>query len=124
MSKILCIIDGMNDPYFNVLKYPALASFPVRNQVETVPNGFEAETLPCVLSLLGAAPPPKNIRGWIEALGAGIEINSEDLVFRGSWVKLDDNGICKEFCKAPINLPKIERVRYIPLGGYRVYILK
>ena len=58
MSKILCIIDGINDSSFNAEKYPALASFPARSYIKTVPDGFEAETLPCVLSLLGITLPP------------------------------------------------------------------
>jgi 2,3-bisphosphoglycerate-independent phosphoglycerate mutase len=118
MSKILCVIDGMSDPNFRAESYPALASFPERGSIDTVPDGFEAETLPCVLSLLGVAP-VKNIRGWIEALGAGIKICPDDLVFRGSWVSLDDNGICAGFCEAPKRIPGLEPMRYVFLKGYK-----
>lgn len=119
MSEILCIIDGMNDPDFNVKKYPTLASFPRREHVNTVPDGFKAGTLPCVLSLLGFTSPPKNIRGWIEALGAGIDLKPDDLIFRGSWVEVDDEGIGIGFCDEPDKLPKLKRARYVSLGGYK-----
>ncbi len=115
MAKILCIIDGMNDPSFDAERYPALASFPKRGFINTVPDGFGAETLSCILSLLGIKS-PKNIRGWIEALGAGIEIQRDDLIFRGSWISLDDSGFCSCFCDAPENIPELEQVRYVPLS--------
>jgi len=119
MSKILCIIDGMNDSAFCAEKYPALASFPEQRFIKTVPDGFEAETLPCVLSLLGINPPPRYIRGWIEALGAGIDVNPDDLIFRGSWVSLDGNGVCTGFCDAPYNIPELKQARYLSLNGYK-----
>ena len=119
MSRILCIIDGMNDSCFDVQKYPNLASFPIRKCINTVPDGFEPETLPCVLYLLGITAPPQNIRGWVEALGATAEINSDDLIFRGSWIELSDAGTCKRFCKAPDSIPELGSVRYVSLGDYR-----
>ena len=119
MAKILCIIDGMTDPAFDVRKYPALVSFPNMEYIQTVPDGFEAETVPCVLSLLGITSPPRNIRGWIEALGAGIHVNADDLIFRVSWVALDNDEVCVGFCDAPPHLNMLEETRYYPLDGYK-----
>ena len=123
MSKILCVIDGMNDLAFDINKYPALASFPERKQIKTVPDGFEVETLPCIFSLLGINPPPKNIRGWIEAVGAGITVGPDDLIFRGSWVELDHDGICIGFCDAPDNIPALDKARIFSLGGYKSLLI-
>lgn len=109
----------MSDFDFDVEKYPILASFPERKMVQTVPDGFEAETLPCTLFLLGISSPPKNIRGWIEALGAGIEIKKSDLIFRTSWVEMDDNGIAIGFRDAPQNLLLLQNAQYYSLGGYK-----
>lgn len=119
MAKILCIIDGMTDPSFDVGEYPMLASFPERQFIQTVPDGFEPETLSCTLSLLGAGSPPGDIRGWIEALGAGIPVKSEDLFFRVSWVALDVNGTCTGFQDAPASIPRTEGAQYHPLDDYR-----
>jgi 2,3-bisphosphoglycerate-independent phosphoglycerate mutase len=122
MSKILCIIDGMSGPDFDTENFPALASFPIKGTIETVPDGFEAETLSCVLSLLGIKP-PKNIRGWIEALGAGIDVCPDDLIFRGSWVSLDGSGICSGFCGAPREIPGLGHARYVFLSGYKCLLI-
>ena len=123
MSKIMCIIDGMADSNFRAENYPALASFPEKSFVNTIPTRFEAETLPCVLFLLGIKRPPKNIRGWIEALGAGIDVAPNDLVFRGSWVKLNGDGICIGFCDAPENIPNLKRAKYKSLNGYKSLLI-
>jgi 2,3-bisphosphoglycerate-independent phosphoglycerate mutase len=122
MARILCIIDGMSDPGFNPERYPTMASFPERTLVKTVPEGHEPETLPCVLTLLGVTP-PRNIRGWIEALGAGVDINEQDLIFRGSWMQLDNNGAYEGFTGAPENFDGLRHARYIPLDGYRCLLV-
>jgi 2,3-bisphosphoglycerate-independent phosphoglycerate mutase len=108
----------MTDPSFNPAHYPALASFPERSFVTTVPDGHDPETLPCVLSLLGVTP-PHNIRGWIEALGADVNVGEDDLVFRGSWMKLDEHGAYAGFCDAPKEIPRLRFATPIPLVSYR-----
>lgn len=123
MSKILCIIDGMSDASFCPEAYPSLASFPERTFINTIPEGFEPETLPCVLSLLGIKSPPRDIRGWIEALGAGIDVAADDLIFRGTWVEVDADGVCVGFCNAPDGIPKLGRARYESLGGYKSLLI-
>lgn len=122
MAKILCVIDGMSDSSFDADRYSHLSSFPFRDEIGTVPEGFGAETLTCVLTLLGIRP-EKNIRGWIEALGMGIEIPPECLIFRGSWAELDENGICVGFGDAPENIPELDGVKYIGLNSYKSLLL-
>ncbi len=84
MSKILCIIDGMTDAAFRVEDYPALSSMRLLNAVHIVPQGFEPESLTCILTLLGISPIPPLLLGYAEALGAGIPIQTDDLVLRAS----------------------------------------
>ena len=52
MSRILCVIDGMTDPHFQVERYGHLASMGSVRYVDTC-GGFPPETLHCVLRLLG-----------------------------------------------------------------------
>ena len=52
MSRILCVIDGMTDPHFQVERYGHLASMGLVRYVDTC-GGFPPETLHCVLRLLG-----------------------------------------------------------------------
>lgn len=52
MSRILCVIDGMTDPHFQVERYGHLASMGSMRYVDTC-GGFPPETLHCVLRLLG-----------------------------------------------------------------------
>ena len=52
MSRILCVIDGMTDPHFQVEQYGHLASMGSMRYVDTC-GGFPPETLHCVLRLLG-----------------------------------------------------------------------
>lgn len=120
----------MTDPYFDVQNYPALASFPNRGFIKTVPDGFTPETLPCVLSLLGADP-PKHIRGWVEALGMGVDVGANDLIFRGSWAALDENGICAGFRDAPEDVQNLLASppgntlasRYVPIDRYKCLLI-
>lgn len=101
MANILCIIDGMTDRSFEIEDYENLSSFSQVHYIDTRPPGFEPETLPCILNILGVKDVPRNIRGWIEALGLGIDIDEDDLIFRGSWIEVDDKGICQAFGKIP-----------------------
>ena len=48
MSRILCVIDGMTDPHFQVERYGHLASMGSMRYVDTC-GGFPPETLHCVL---------------------------------------------------------------------------
>ena len=52
MSRILCVIDGMTNPHFQVDRYGHLASMGSMRYVDTC-GGFPLETLHCVLRLLG-----------------------------------------------------------------------
>lgn len=121
MSRILCVVDGMTDPAFRVEDYPALASMRLARLVDTC-GGGEAETLRCVLRLLGVEKPPEKLRGYAEALGAGIAVAPDELVLRGSWYARDGAGRCTVPCAA---LPVVGdgRFRCISLGQYRSVLL-
>lgn len=121
MSRILCVVDGMTDPAFRAEDYPALASMRLAHMVDTC-GGGEAETLRCVLHLLGVENPPEKLRGYAEALGAGIAVAQDDLVLRGSWYARDSAGRCTVPCAAP-PIVGDGRFRCISLGEYRSVLL-
>ena len=116
MAEILCIIDGMTDPGLCAADYPHLASMRLMGYQDNTLGG-EPETLNCVLHLLGVTDVPKHLRGYIEALGSGISVCSDDLILRGSWYHLDETG---RYC-APCDAPKELRdpaFYYYYLGQY------
>ena len=91
MSKILCIIDGMTDSGFRIADYPNLSRMYLTKHIDTT-KGQEPESLGCILRLLGVEKVPKYLRGYAEALGYGIPVNTNDLILRGSclpWTKTD-----------------------------------
>jgi len=118
MSKVLCIIDGMTDPDFYVEDYPNLSSLRLLRYVDTT-QGQEAESLGCILRLLGVKKVPAHLRGYAEALGNNIAVGTNDLVLRGSWFALDAQGNCTIPVTAPETLPGIEGCRYYSLGQYK-----
>ncbi len=117
MSKILCIIDGMTDPYFRVSNYPNLSSMRLLRHVDTT-QGQTPESLGCILRLLGVTRVPPNLRGYAEALGYGIPVNKDDLILRGSWFSLDEQGCCNIPTSAPKSLSANEGY-YYHLGQYK-----
>ncbi len=125
MSKILCIVDGMNDESFKQSDYKYLSKMKLAYYQDTC-LGLPPETFSCVMHILGVLNIPKYLRGYVEALGAGISVKEGDLILRGSWYSLDENGQCKAPCKAPVTaMRKLslleERVDciYYPIGDYR-----
>ena len=121
MSRILCVIDGMTDPHFQVERYGHLASMGSVRYVDTC-GGFPPETLHCVLRLLGVTDLPVHLRGYVEALGAGIPVRPDDLLLRGSCYTLDGEGCCTMPCCAPA---KVEdpAFTYYRLGGYQALLV-
>lgn len=111
MSKILCVIDGMTDPYFRVNNYPNLSSMRLLRHVDTT-QGQTPESLGCILRLLGTKRVPPHLRGYAEALGYGIPVNKNDLILRGSWFSLDEQGCCNVPTSAPESLPENEGYYY------------
>ena len=87
------MIDGMTDPHFQVERYGHLASMGSVRYVDTC-GGFPPETLHCVLRLLGVTDLPVHLRGYVEALGAGIPVRPDDLLLRHAFERL----LTKERC--------------------------
>jgi 2,3-bisphosphoglycerate-independent phosphoglycerate mutase len=114
LSEIFCIIDGMTDKDFRLEDYPFLSSFPERLSVETAREGEEPESLSCILSLLGFSA-PAGIRSRVEALGAGMPIDSTDTVFRGTWLAVSD-GVFAGYAQEPTGFSLIKPFRYISVG--------
>lgn len=118
MSKILCIIDGMTDRDFCAGDYPTLSSMHLLRRVDTT-GGQEPESFGCILRLLGIKKVPAHLRGYAEALGHNIPVGTNDLVLRGSWFALDEQGRCTVPVPAPEKLPAMESCRYYSLGEYK-----
>lgn len=115
------MIDGMTDSHFQVERYGHLASMGSVRYVDTC-GGFPPETLHCVLRLLGVTDLPVHLRGYVEALGAGIPVRPDDLLLRGSCYTLDGEGCCTMPCCAPA---KVEdpAFTYYRLGGYQALLV-
>lgn len=118
MSAILCVMDGMTGPEFRARDYPALAAMRCRDPVATTPPGHDAESLPCILTLLGVRQIPQRLRAYVEALGAGIAVQPDDLLLRVSWLRVAD-GRCQGVAPGPARLRAAGSARYYPLGGYQ-----
>lgn len=121
MSRIFCVIDGMTDPKFDPGTYRHLSEMQLLREEDTSPN-TEAETLNCVLYLLGVRNIPAHLRGYVEALGAGISVKQSDLILRGSWFALDKDGCCTVPCAAPPVIPRTGCL-YHPLGEYKCLLI-
>ena len=118
MSKILCIIDGMTDAGFRRSYYPSLSGMNLIRHIDTTCRQ-KPESLGCILRILGTKKVPSNLRGYAEALGNGIPVNHNDLVLRGSWFALDENGRCTVPTTAPDSLPDACGCRYYAFGQYK-----
>ncbi|MEG0912224.1 MAG: hypothetical protein RSG53_01320 [Oscillospiraceae bacterium] len=97
MGNILCIIDGMTDEDFRFEQYPNLNRAKNRfayGTLDTVPDGARAESLPCILSILGVEDGDIGMfsRGWVEALGAEIPFLSNDMLVRTTCVSVGRDG--------------------------------
>lgn len=118
MSHIFCVIDGMTDPKFDISEYPVLAGMKLASYMDTC-QGHEPESLGCILRLLGTRQVPDHLRGYAEALGAGIPVGEQDLVLRGSWFALDEAGCCTVPLSVPQGMRTSADCRYYPLGEYK-----
>ena len=124
MSRILCVIDGMTDPHFQVERYGHLASMGSMRYVDTC-GGFPPETLHCVLRLLGVTDLPVHLRGYVEALGAGIPVRPDDLLLRHAFERL----LTKERCmllwgqSVPAALPPFPQKSAVICGKELVKVL-
>lgn len=116
------MIDGMTDPHFQVERYGHLASMGSVRYVDTC-GGFPPETLHCVLRLLGVTDLPVHLRGYVEALGAGIPVRPDDQLLRGSCYTLDGEGCCTMPCCAPAKIEDPAFTYYYRLGSYQALLV-
>ena len=119
MGEILCIIDGMTDKRFRIENYPNLCSLPLRETVHTVPENAPPESLTCILTLLGYQNIPQHLRGYADAIGAGISVQKDDLVLRTSWVTLSAEHHVLGYTEAPSHYSPGEGFVYHCLGAYK-----
>ncbi|MDR2908747.1 MAG: hypothetical protein LBU86_02535 [Oscillospiraceae bacterium] len=114
MKYLFIILDGVQD-----ISYPELAGkTPLEAgwgeglerferesafvTLSTTPPGMEADTLNCVLTLLGLeAPLIPSGRSYLESLAEDIFVGEEDIILRCSFVEVDGNGVVKDPCCTP-----------------------
>ena len=127
-GAILCIVDGMCDENFRAEDYRHLAALKAagaHGAFITVPPGFTAESYPCIAILLGVAAEqlPPLARGYLEALGAEIAVEQQDLVLRASWMQVDeDNYLCGT--AQPPGIPMLPPgCDYYELGSYKALLV-
>lgn len=105
MKNIMIIIDGMNDDRLEILdnmnpyEYAAPKHMEemkvkgVTGLFKTCPDGFSADSLCCILTLLGQ---DKSLiplgRAYLEALAEELEIKDDEVVMRCNLVSLDTDG--------------------------------
>lgn len=144
MKKILVIIDGMQDepiPEFNGKTPMEVARMPVLNKMKRlgkfyhckiIPDDLEPTTDNALLSILGYTPNHRySSRSWFEALGAGIEVNENDLCLRCNLIS-HSKGILtshcggklsNDLCKKELEIIKQnfenEKYHFYSLGGFR-----
>lgn len=115
MGKILCVVSGMTDPHFHASDYSNLSFLHLQRYVDTT-QGREPESLGCLMRLLGIKKVPAHLQGYVEALGNEIPVGTNDLVMRGSWFSLDNQGCCTVPVSVSKQFPEMECCRYYPLG--------
>lgn len=127
-GAILCIIDGMTDEAFDIRSLPNLYAAMCQGafgQFQTVPDGFAPESYPCIASLLGIPvwDLPKRARGFLEALGEGIAFEKDDLILRGSWMRVDCGGRICGVAENAVPFAPPEQTRYYHLGSYKAILI-
>ena len=122
MSRILCIVDGMTDAGFIPADFPSLGFMRLKEYRDTC-RGGEPESLSCILHLLGVEDVPPYLRGYAEALGSGVTVGKRDLILRGSWFGIDEQGRCTLPIPAPMRTVVPAGCRYIRLANYRSLLI-
>ena len=110
MKLVMVIVDGMTDvpsavlggktplAYANCQNLKLMHERGGRGVLETCPEGFAVESLPCILTLLGVSPAQiPNGRAYMESVAAGITTKPEDLFFRCNLVE-EKNGVLVSSC--------------------------
>ncbi|MCQ2969232.1 MAG: alkaline phosphatase family protein [Clostridium sp.] len=106
MKNIMIIIDGMNDDILKELdnmtpyEYAApkhmkyMKSKGLYGLFKTCPDGFTADSLCCILTLLGQDKIAIPLgRAYLEALSENIQIQDDEFVMRCNLVSFDKEGI-------------------------------
>ena len=105
MKNIMIIIDGMNDDsieeLFNMTPYEYASPKHMEYMkargscglLKTCPDGFTAESLCCILTLLGQDKGAIPLgRAYLEALAEELDIKDDEVVMRCNLVALDTDG--------------------------------
>lgn len=122
MSLLLVVIDGMTDESYDLAQMPMLndlAKTHASGLLDITPPDEQPETTACILTMLGILPQQAG-RGWLEALGAGIEFAQGDILCKASWIWVDENGCITGLCSTP---PQFKYLGYHYLGGWQALVV-
>ena len=134
LRTLMLIFDGLGDEPHPALggKTPlAAADLPTLHQLAgaggqglliTIPEGVVADTAGGMTRLLsGGGEVPKNLgRGVLEALGAGLQLQQDMILFRGNLATTDAAGVVIDRRAGRIKSgqePLLSALRELPLGG-------
>lgn len=144
MKRLLIIIDGMDDEPIPALDnrtpasyahMPALGhmrAYGKSSSMQTVPDKMEAATDVAILTILGyRIDPDFSARSWLEALGAGIHVDDNDLCLRCNLITLKDgilishNGMAVNECESKAIMERLgsfldsDKLTFHYAGGFR-----
>lgn len=105
MKNIMIIIDGMNDDKIAKLGNKTPFEAAKASNIEymkskgsygffsTCPAGFKADSLTCILTLLGQEKDSiPSGRAYFEALAEGLALKSNEVIMRCNLISIDENG--------------------------------
>ena len=121
MPLLLIVLDGVCN---NEYKYAESLKYAIRRgSRNNTPPGMETDSLNCILTMLGV--PKEHLpsgRAYVEALAAGLDVGSHDVVLRCNSIKTD-RGVLVSSCHA-VEPVEIDSDRYLlkHLSGHK-YLL-
>lgn len=117
MSVIMVLIDGALSSDYKVCKN--INNIKVRGAINNTPEKMEADSLTCIMNILGM--PHKKIpkgRAYLEAVALEEKIRADDLILRCNNINIKDNKLvsCNEIISKNINNNKFKLVH---MGSYK-----
>lgn len=131
MASVMMILDGMQDVTYESLggktpydagkgdNFKFIEENSATGRLQTTPDGFEADTQTCVLTLLGV--PVEQIpsgRSYLEARAIGMPVGENDIIMRCNFVKISDDGRMEDpTCSVPQDIAEALMAEVAALEG-------
>lgn len=130
MPMIMLIIDGLPDilptdsqPFYETAACKNLAGMCKNGAYgcfNTVPEGFPADSLTCIATLLGVTVEnlPRG-RAYLEALSSGVAVAGNDAVCRCNFVEVNEHGVLVSSCAQGVVPVVVGEYPLHHMGGYK-----